>query len=57
MKKVYVEVVTRLIIDLEEGVNVSDVITEMDYNFNSTTDGAMIVDTEIRDYKSTEAVE
>jgi hypothetical protein len=57
MKKVYVEVVTRLIIDLEEGVNVSDVITEMDYNFNSTTDGAMIVDTEIRDYKATEAVE
>jgi hypothetical protein len=56
MKKFYVEVVTRLIIDLEEGVNVSDVITEMDYNFTSTTDGAMIVDTEIRDYESTEAV-
>ena len=57
MKKVYVEVTSRLIIDLEEGVNVSDVITEMDYSFNSTTDGAMIVDTEIRDYESTEAVE
>ena len=57
MKTLYVEVTTRLKIQLEEGVNVSEVIQEMDYSFQSTTDGAMIVDTEIRDYESTEAVE
>ena len=57
MKKLYVEVITRLVVELEEGVNVSEVIQEMDYNFTSTTDGAMIVETEIRDYTSKEVSE
>ena len=55
MRKVYVEVVTRLIIDMEEGLSVADVITEMDYKFTSTTDGAIIADTEIRDYEVTDS--
>lgn len=55
MRKVYVEVVTRLIIDMEEGLSVADVITEMDYKFVSTTDGALIVDTEIRDHTVTDS--
>lgn len=51
MRKVYVEVVTRLIIEMEEGIGVADVITEMDYKFTSTTDGAIIADTEVMDYE------
>ena len=50
-RKVYVEVKTRLIIQMDEGVEVDDVIQEMDYNFQSNTVGADIVDTEIRDYE------
>lgn len=50
MRKVYVEVVTRLIIDMEEGIGIADVITELDYKFTSTTDGADIADTEILDF-------
>ena len=50
-RKVYVEVTTRLIIDMDEGIEVDEVIGELDYDFTSTTDGADIVDTEIRDYE------
>jgi len=49
-RKVYVNVVTRLIINMDEGVDVDDVIADMDYNFSSSTDNADIIDTEIRDY-------
>jgi hypothetical protein len=50
-RKVYVEVTSRIIIDMDEGVEVSDVIEEMDYDFVSHTDGADIVDTEIRGHE------
>lgn len=51
MRKVYVNVTTRLIINMDEGADVGDVVSEMDYNFLSGTDEADIVDTEIRDYE------
>lgn len=50
-RKVYVNVTTRLIINMDEGIKVSDVVSEMDYNFSSQTEGAEIVDTEIRDHE------
>lgn len=51
MRKVYVIVKARLIIEMEEGITVSEVINEMNYDFMSATDGADIVDMEIRDYE------
>ena len=51
MRKVYVSVTTRLIIQMEEGIEVSDVIEDMAYDFNSNTEGADIVDTEIREHE------
>ena len=51
MRKVYVEVVSRIIINMDEGIEVSDVIDEMDYSFNSQTQGADIVDSEIQDFE------
>lgn len=51
MRKVYINVQTRIIIQAEENVDISEVIDEMDYNFISTTDNAEIVDTEIVDYE------
>ena len=50
-RKVYVKVETRLIIDMEYNIDLSEVVSEMDYHFNSTTDGAEILDTEIREYE------
>lgn len=54
-RKVYVTVKTRLIIEMEEGVEVSEVIQEMDYNFTSQTDNAEIVETEITDHEVTDS--
>jgi len=52
MKKVYVEVTTRLIINMDEDETVDNVIQEMDYNFEASADtGADIVDSEIRTFE------
>lgn len=55
MRKIYVNVTTRLIIQADDGVNVDDVLSEMDYDFTSQTDGAEIIDTEIRDHEVTDS--
>ena len=47
MRKVYVEVKVRLIIDMDEGVEVGEVIDDMDYRFHSNTNNADIVDIEV----------
>jgi hypothetical protein len=51
MRKVYVEVVTRLIIEMDGGIEVGDVIADMDYDFDSRNDGADVIDTEIINYE------
>jgi hypothetical protein len=55
MRKVYVNLQVRLIIEMEEGLAVADVIDEMDYKFTSTTDGAIIADTEIQESEVTDS--
>jgi hypothetical protein len=55
MRKVYVDVKVRLIINANEGVDISEVIGEMDYNFSSQTEGADIVDTEVMDAEVTDS--
>jgi len=56
VKKVYVNVTTRLIIQMDESETVEEVIENMDYNFiasNSTE--ATIIDTEIVDFEVTDS--
>lgn len=47
MRKVFVEVKVKLVINMDDGVEVQQVIDEMDCNFNDTTTLADIEDTEI----------
>jgi len=54
-RKVYVEVTSRLIIHMDEGIEVSEVLENMDYNFTYVEDRAEIVDTEIRDWEITDS--
>lgn len=54
-RKVYVEVKTRLIIDIEEGVEIDEVMNEIDYSYDSMTDEADIVDAEMIDYEVTDS--
>lgn len=49
-RKVYVEVTTRLVLSMNEGIEVSEVVAELDYDFTSRTAGVEVTDTDIRDY-------
>jgi hypothetical protein len=51
MRKIYLTLSLKLQVTADEGVEISEVIQEMDYNFKSQTDGADIVDSEIIDYE------
>jgi len=51
MRKVIVDAKIKLVINVDEGIEISDVIDELDYNFTSNTEGAVIDDTEFRDYE------
>jgi hypothetical protein len=50
MRKVFVEVKVKLVLNMDEGVEVTEVLENMDYNFDSSTDGADIADTEIMEW-------
>lgn len=56
-RKVFVNVTTRLIINLEEGETVDEVIQEMDYNFFYAPDNAenRIADSEIVNHEVTDS--
>ena len=49
-RRVYVEVKVKLIIDVEEGVSIAHIISDMDYDFSFEGEEATINDTEIVDY-------
>ncbi|MDP8218654.1 MAG: hypothetical protein P9M03_08010 [Candidatus Theseobacter exili] len=55
MRKIYVEAKVKIVINADEGIEVSEIISEMDYDFTSQTDRADIVDTEILDYEITDS--
>lgn len=50
MRKVYVEVNVKLIIDSNDETGIEEVLSDMTYSFDSTTEGADITDTEILDW-------
>lgn len=55
-RKVYVNVTTRLIISVDEGQDVEEVLQNMDYNFTaSDSDDATIEDTEITEWEITDS--
>ena len=51
MRKVYVDVKVRLVINMDEGMEVSDVIDDIDYGFISQTDGATVEDESIEHFE------
>ncbi len=54
-RKVFVELKVRLVLTMEEGIEVSDVVNELEYDFTSTVDGADVDDTEILDHEVTDS--
>ena len=55
MKKVIVEVKTRLVISMDDNIKVIDVIEDMDYSFDTGIEAADIIDTDIMDYEVTDS--
>jgi len=51
MRKVYVELKVKLVMTIDESVDVDEVISELDYDFSDTTTQATVEDTEITDYE------
>ena len=51
MRKVTVQLEMRIMMSVDEGVEISDIIDELDYQVNDTTSSADILDAEITDYE------
>lgn len=51
MRKVTVELKVKLVMTIDDGVEVGDIVDEMNYEFSDTTTQATIEDTEILDYE------
>ena len=51
MRKVTVKLEMRLVMLVDEGVEISDVMNELDYEVKDTTTAADILDTEITGYE------
>jgi hypothetical protein len=54
-RKMHVTVEVDLYIVAEDTINLQNIIDEMDYSFNSNTDGVEIQDTFLLDYKITDS--
>ena len=51
MRKVTVKLEMRIVMLVDEGVEISGVVNELNYKVNDTTTAADILDTEIMDYE------
>jgi len=55
MRKVTVEVKIKLLLSIDEGIEVSEVVNELEYEFTDITGKATVEDTEIIDYEVTDS--
>ena len=51
MRKVTVGVEMNVVMSVDEGIEISEVVNELDYQVNDTTTAADILDTEITGYE------
>lgn len=51
MRKVTIKLEMRVVISVDEGIEIADVVNQLDYQVSDTTTTADILDTEITDYE------
>ena len=56
MRKVTVKLEMRIVMSVDEGVEISKVVNELDCQVNDTTTAADILDVEITDYEVVDSV-
>ena len=50
MRKVEVEIKIKLSLNINEGVEIQEIVNELQYNFCDTTGEAEVLDTELREF-------
>jgi len=56
MRKVTIKMEMRVVMSVDEGIEISEVVNELDYQVNDTTTAADILDTEITGYEVVDSV-
>jgi len=56
MRKVTIKMEMRVVLSVDEGIEISEVVNELDYQVNDTTTAADILDTEITGYDVVDSV-
>ena len=56
MRKVTIKLAMRVVMSVDEGIEISQVVDELDYQINDTTTAADILDTEITGYEVVDSV-
>ncbi len=56
MRKVTIKLEMRIVMSVDEGIEISKVVNELDYQVNDTTTAADILDTEIIGYEVVDSV-
>ena len=56
MRKVTIKLEMRVVMSVNEGVEISEVVNELDYQINDTTTAADVLDTEITGYEVVDSV-
>ena len=56
MRKVTIKLQMCVVMSVDEGIEISQVVNELDYQLNDTTTAADILDTEITDYEVVDSV-
>jgi hypothetical protein len=56
MRKVTIKMEVRVVMSVDEGIEISEVVNDLDYQINDTTTAADILDTEITGYEVVDSV-
>ena len=56
MRKVTIKLQMRIVMSVNEGIEISEVVSKLDYQINDTTTAADILDTEITGYEVVDSV-
>jgi hypothetical protein len=56
MRKVTIKLEMRVVMSVDEGIEISEVVNELDYQVNDTTTAADILDTEIIGHEVVDSV-
>lgn len=54
-RRVTIELKVKLVAEVEEGIEASEVVQELDYSFTDQTGSATILDTQILDHEVTDS--